>query len=69
METRELSVVGAKIVSTRNGMSIVDGPYAGAAEWVSGYYLVDVADENRVHDIAARFVEARHATVETRRIE
>ncbi|WP_334593199.1 YciI family protein [Salinibacterium sp. CAN_S4] len=69
VETRELSVLGAKIVSTRNGLSIVDGPHIGAEEWVSGYYLVNVADEKRVHGIAARLVEARYATVETRRLE
>ena len=68
IDTHELSVPDAKIVRTRNGLSITDGPYAEATEWVGGYYLIDVANETRALEIAARFVEARFATVEVRRI-
>ncbi|MET0992059.1 MAG: YciI family protein [Lacisediminihabitans sp.] len=68
LDTHELSVPDAKIVRTREGLSITDGPYAEAAEWVGGYYLIDVANEARALEIAARFVEARLATVEVRRI-
>lgn len=59
VDTNELSTDGAKIVRTGNDVSITDGPYAETTEWVSGYYLIDVADEARALQIAARFVEAR----------
>lgn len=68
LATRELVVDGAKIVRTGDESSIVDGPYAGASEWLSGYYLVDVADEGRTLALAARLVESRLATVEVRRL-
>jgi len=68
VDTHELGVPDAKIVRTRDGLSITAGPYAEATEWVGGYYLVDVASEARALEIAARFVEARFATVEVRRI-
>lgn len=68
VDTHELLVDGARIVRTGDGVSITDGPYAGSTEWVSGYYLVDVVDEARALRIAARFVEARFATVEVRRL-
>ena len=68
VDTHELSVPDAKIVRTREGLSITAGPYVETAEWVGGYYLVEVTGEARALEIAARFVEARYATVEVRRI-
>lgn len=68
VDTRELSIAGAKIVRTNDGLSITDGPHAGTTEWVSGYYLVDVANEARALQLAARLVEARYATVEVRHL-
>ncbi|WP_413320145.1 YciI family protein [Agrococcus sp. 1P02AA] len=68
LDTHELSLDGAKIVRTGDGLSVTDGPHMAATEWVGGYYLVDVADEGRALEIAARFVEARSATVEVRRV-
>lgn len=68
VDTHELSVDGAKIVRTGERPSVADGPHVAATEWVSGYYLVDVVDEARAVEIAARLVEARHATVEVRRL-
>ena len=68
IDTHELAIPDAKIVRTNGGLSVTDGPYAETTEWVGGYYLVDVADKERAIAIAARFVEARYATVEVRRI-
>jgi hypothetical protein len=68
VDTNELAVPDAKIVRTDGGLSVTDGPFAETTEWVGGYYLIDVAGEDRAIEIAARFVEARYATVEVRRI-
>lgn len=68
VDTHELATDGANIVRTKDGLSIIDGPHSPAGEWVGGYYLVDVADRARAIEIAARFVEARYATVEVRRL-
>lgn len=40
------------------GPVVSDAPRPDSAEVVSGYYLVDVADISRAHEIAARFPEA-----------
>ena len=40
------------------GIVVGDAPGPGSAEVVSGYYLVDVTDAARAHEIAARFPEA-----------
>lgn len=41
-----------------DGAVVTDAPRPEVAEVVSGYYLVDVADEARAAEIAARFPEA-----------
>lgn len=41
-----------------DGPVVSAAPLPEAAEVVSGYYLVDVADADRAHEIAARFPEA-----------
>ena len=66
IDTHELAVAGAKVVRTNGGLSVTDGPFAETTEWVGGYYIIDVASENRAIEIAARFVEARYAAVEVR---
>ena len=66
IDTHELAVPGAKVVRTNGGLSVTDGPFAETTEWVGGYYIIDVASENRAIEIAARFVEARDAAVEVR---
>lgn len=66
IDTHELEVLGAKVVRTNGGLSVTDGPFAETIEWVGGYYIIDVANEDRAIEIAARFVEARYAAVEVR---
>lgn len=68
VETHELSLADAKVVRTHGGLTIAEGPNACGGQWVGGYYLVDVAHEARALEIAARFVEARYAPVEVRRV-
>ena len=41
--------------------TVADAPLPADGEVVTGYYLVDVADESRAIQIAARFPEARVA--------
>ena len=69
LELNELDQADAKIVRVRDGAPIVtDGPYAETKEFVGGFYLIDVEDEARAVDIAARLAEARTSLIEVRRI-
>ncbi|GAA4545769.1 YciI family protein [Amycolatopsis samaneae] len=55
------------VVRVRDGLAVVaDGPYRPAAEFLSGYYLVDCDDRDRAIELAARIPEARVAGVEVR---
>ena len=40
------------------GSLVTDAPLPETTEAVSGFYLVDVADADRAHEIASRFPEA-----------
>ncbi|MFJ8896519.1 YciI family protein [Leifsonia sp. NPDC102414] len=70
VDTAELSVTDARVVRTDSSGSrdVTDGPFTESKEFVGGYYLVDVASIERAVDLASRFVEARFAPVEVRRI-
>lgn len=69
VDTNPLSHTG-KVVRRREGTpEVTDGPYAETKEFVGGYYLVDVVDEERAVEVAARFREADTSLVEVRRIE
>lgn len=60
----------ARVVRTDSGgrRDVTDGPFTESKEFVGGYYLVDVASIDRAVELAARFVEARFAPVEVRRL-
>ena len=46
-----------KIVTLTDGVPVVtDGPYAEAKESIIGFWIVDVADEARVLELAGRIV-------------
>lgn len=48
----------ARLVSSKNGVPVVsDGPYGESKEVVVGYWLVDVKNEDRAIEIAARAYE------------
>jgi hypothetical protein len=66
IDTRQLDDVG-KVVRTFHGVaSVTDGPFTEAKEMVGGFYLVEVANEQRAIEIAARFTEAEYAPIEVR---
>ena len=45
----------AKVVRAgRDGSPVTDGPFAETKEFLVGYWIVDVDDEQRAHQIAAR---------------
>jgi hypothetical protein len=69
VELNELDQADAKVVRVRDGAPLVtDGPYAETKEFVGGFYLIDVADDARAVDIAARLGEARTSLIEVRRV-
>jgi hypothetical protein len=69
VDTSELAVENSKVVRTRDGETIVtDGPFVESREILGGYYLVDVVDEARAIEIAARLVEAEFAPIDVRPI-
>lgn len=54
-------------VSTRDGKTVTsDGPFAEMKEHLAGFYLVDVASEERAVEIAARLPDAVWGLVEVR---
>jgi hypothetical protein len=56
-----------RIVRVRDGAPVVtDGPYAEGKEHFAGYLMVDVASEERAVEIAARWPDAQHFTMEVR---
>jgi hypothetical protein len=59
----------AKTVRVRDGVTTVtDGPYAEAKEQLAGFLTVDVADEARAIEIAARWPDARWWSMEVREV-
>lgn len=70
LQTDELEVPTAKLVRTdaTGAVAVTDGPFTEGREITGGYYLVDVDTAERATTIAGRFVEARFAPVEVRRL-
>jgi hypothetical protein len=59
VDSKALDTDAQKLISRGTGGAVItDAPSAGQTDAVSGYYLVDVADEARAAEIAARFPEA-----------
>jgi hypothetical protein len=57
----------SKTITVRDDVvSSTDGPFAEAKEYLAGFFLVDVADQQRAVEIAARIPEARFGNVEVR---
>jgi hypothetical protein len=55
----------AKTVRVRDGVpAVTDGPYIEAKEFVSSFFLLDVANEERAIEIAAEYPFASHNAVE-----
>ena len=69
IEINELSYEDARSVRVKDGRPLVtEGPFTEGHDITGGFYLVDVASMDRAIEIAGRFVEARFAPVEVRRI-
>jgi len=49
-------------------LTVTDGPFADAKEHLAGFFLIDVASEERAIEIASRLPDARHGTVELRSV-
>ena len=69
IDTHELDVNNATVVRTANGDTLVtDGPFVESREILGGYYIIDVVDDARAIEIAAKLVEAEFAPIDVRRI-
>jgi hypothetical protein len=59
----------AKSVRLRDGERLTtDGPFAETKETLGGYYLVEVASDQKAIDWAAKIPSARYGTIEVRPI-
>jgi hypothetical protein len=57
----------AKTVKVQKGAAVAtDGPFAGSSESLAGFWIVDVENEERAIEIAARISEAADAAMEVR---
>jgi hypothetical protein len=64
LDTDDVAVIGRHRGETITGR----GPFTEGAEWVGGYYIVDVANRERAVEIAGRLAEVDHSPIEIRRI-
>jgi len=59
----------ATTIRIRDGKTVTtDGPFAETKEWMSGYYLVDVANLDEALALAAQIPTAKFGSVEVRPI-
>ena len=59
----------ATTVRTKGGKAIItDGPFAETKEWMSGYFLVDVATLAEAQELAGKIPSAAFGSVEVRPI-
>jgi hypothetical protein len=57
----------AKTVKVQKGAAVAThGPFAGSSESLAGFWIVDVENEERAIEIAARISEAADAAIEVR---
>jgi len=63
-----LSLPGdGRIVQVRDGVKVVtDGPFTEAKEQLAGYFMIDVPDDERAQQLAARVAAIVHDRVELR---
>lgn len=64
-----LTVEAARTIRVRDGVpAVTDGPFGETKEVLAGFYLVDVASDERATEIAALIPEAALDLVEVRRV-
>jgi hypothetical protein len=69
VDTNVFSDVDARVVRLDGDrLAVTDGRYTEAGVWAGGYYRVECASLDRAVEIAGRFVEARWAPIEVRRL-
>ena len=69
VDSHELSDLDSRVVRSRAGaLTVTEGPLGRTEDWAGGYYVVDCVDIDRAAEIAGRFVEARYAPIEVRRV-
>lgn len=69
VDTNELDIENVTVVGHHEGVPVVSrGPFTEGTEYVGGYYIVDVADQDRAVEIAGRFAETRYSPIEVRRL-
>jgi hypothetical protein len=69
VETNVFSDIEARVVRVEGGELVVtEGRFISGEVWAGGYYLVECAHLDRAVEIAGRFVEARTAPIEVRRL-
>lgn len=57
----------ATTVRVRGGETVIsDGPFAETKEWLTGYYLLDTPDLDRVLELAAQVPLAHYGSIEVR---
>jgi hypothetical protein len=48
------------VVTDGGEMLVSDGPFAETREWLAGYYMVECADREEAHELAARVPACAH---------
>src|SRR5438067_7063349 len=68
VETKAIAEAGVtKTVRVREGkVEATTGPLVESETFLCGYYLVDVADEERAIELAALIPDAKHTAIEVR---
>ncbi len=62
------SAQGQTVNWTNGALAVTDGPYGESKEVLAGYWIVDVASEERVLEIASRVVTYIQEPLEIRRV-
>jgi len=69
VDTNELDVQDVVVVGHHDGAPVATrGPFTEGAEWIGGYYIVDVAGRERAVEIARRLAENEYSPIEIRRM-
>ena len=53
----------------RDGLSVMDGPFAETKETLGGFFLIEAADRDEAIALAAKWPSARIGSIEVRPIE
>ena len=69
VDSNELDLEDVVVIGRHQGRPVTTrGPFTEGSEWIGGYYIVEVANRDRVVEIARRFAENAYAPIEIRRL-